>query len=100
MGLFLFLAVFIAAWRSGSRVIALAKGRPQLRWAHDLAAMLQVCLIGYATGGAFLSLTWYDFPYYVAAMLAITRVLVQKEVAAMSRAKAPAAGAQSSRARR
>ena len=84
MGLFLFLAVFIAAWRSGNWTIARVKNLPQLRWAQDLAAMLQVSLIGYAVGGAFLSLTWYDFPYYVAAMLAITRIVVQREIKTVS----------------
>lgn len=90
MGLFLFLSIFVAAWRNGSWVIGNARGRPELRWAHDLVAMLQVSLIGYAVGGAFLSLSYYDFPYYVAAMLAITRIVVSRETRAGSRSATPA----------
>ena len=85
MGLLLFLSIFVAAWRSGSWVIEHARGRPELRWAHDLSAMLQVSLIGYAVGGTFLSLSYYDFPYYVAAMLTITRIVVLREIQAGSR---------------
>ncbi len=86
VGLFLFLGIFFVAWRSGSWIIAKAKRRPELRWAQDLAAMLQVSLVGYAVGGAFLSLSYYDFPYYVASMLAITRLVVHREIEALSQA--------------
>ena len=92
MGLFLFLSIFICAWRNGNWVIARTKGVAQLRWAHDLAAMLQVSLVGYAVGGAFLSLSYYDFPYYVAAMLAISRIVVEREIHGVSRVRAAAGG--------
>jgi probable O-glycosylation ligase (exosortase A-associated) len=81
VGLGLFLAVFGFAWVAGRWVVNNTRGQPSLDWAHDMAAMLQVSLIGYAVGGAFLSLSYYDFPYYVAAMLAILRILVKNELA-------------------
>ena len=40
--------------------------------------MIQVGLAGYAVGGAFLSLTYFDLPYYLVAVLAITRDYVKK----------------------
>lgn len=92
MGLFIFLAIFASAWRCGSWVIGHTRHRPDLRWAYDLSAMLQVSLIGYTVGGAFLSLTYYDFPYYVASMLAITRVVVSREIQPVRRAASPAGG--------
>jgi hypothetical protein len=35
------------------------------KWASDLAAMIQVSLIGYAVGGAFLGLAYFDLPYHL-----------------------------------
>ena len=85
MGLFIFLGLFISAWRCGSWLIVHTKTRPELRWARDLAGMLQVSLVGYFVGGAFLSLAYYDFPYYVASMLAITRIIVKREIEAVEK---------------
>lgn len=82
VGLALFLLVFGLAWRAGSWVSKNTAGQAALVWAHDLAAMLQVSLVGYAVGGAFLSLSYYDFPYYVAVMLVVLREVVRRELAA------------------
>ena len=85
IGLFIFLGLFISAWRCGSWLIARTKNRPELRWAQDLAAMLQVSLVGYLVGGAFLSLAYYDFPYYVASMLVIARIIVKRQIEAVEK---------------
>lgn len=85
VGLALFLAVFIGTWRSGSWIIRQTKKHPDLHWMRDLAGMCQVSLVGYAVGGAFLSLSYYDFPYYVAAMLVITRGLAERHLQASRR---------------
>lgn len=74
--LFLFLALFTAAFLSGSSVIRQVRGRPELTWAADLARMCQVSLIAFAVGGAFLSLSYFDFPYYVAAVLVVLRRII------------------------
>jgi hypothetical protein len=52
----------------------------QLRWASDLARMIQVSLVGYAVGGAFLDLAHYDVPYNLLVALVLTRILVEKEI--------------------
>ena len=53
--------------------------------------MLQVCLIGYAVGGTFLGLAYFDLYYHLVAMLAICKVLYLKaqagEVNAISQGK-------------
>ena len=85
IGLLIFLGLFISAWRCGSWLIVHTKTRPELCWARDLAAMLQVSLVGYLVGGAFLSLAYYDFPYYVASMLVITRIIVKREIEAVEK---------------
>jgi putative inorganic carbon (hco3(-)) transporter len=82
IGLLLFLFAFGLAWMAGRWVVKNARDQKNLDWAVDLAAMLQVSLIGYAVGGAFLSLSYYDFPYYVVVMLVILREIVRKELGA------------------
>jgi hypothetical protein len=42
--------------------------------------MIQVSLVGYFVGGAFLSLAYYDVPYNLLVALVLTRVLIEKEV--------------------
>lgn len=80
MGLTLFLLVFWFAWLNGGWVMRAVKGKPELLWAHDLAAMCQVSLVGYAVGGAFLSLTYFDLPYYIVVILVVLRRLVREEL--------------------
>ena len=81
MGLAIYLGIFGLAWRTGSAVLRNTKDSIDLGWARDLASMLQVSLIGYAVGGAFLSLAYYDFPYYVVAMLVVLDRWVKSELA-------------------
>ncbi len=70
MGLLLFLGVFASAYLTAGRLRAQASKIPEAAWCGDLGAMVQVALIGYAIGGAFLSLSYFDLPYnYV--MLAV-----------------------------
>ena len=78
VGLILFLLLGFLAWRCGSWIIRHTRDHPELLWANRLAAMLQVSLVGFATGGAFLGLAYFDLYYHLVAMLVVTRVLVQQ----------------------
>lgn len=89
MGLALFLTVFGLAWLNGGWVMRAAKGKPELLWAYDLASMCQVSLIGYAVGGAFLSLTYFDLPYYIVAILILLRRFVRQALEAPTPAPVP-----------
>ena len=40
----------------------------------------QVGLIGYATGGAFLSLVYFDLPYYLVLIVVVVDRVVAKEM--------------------
>jgi len=80
IGLALFLMVFGLAWMNGSWVLRATKGNPKLLWAYDLASMCQVSLVGYAVGGAFLSLTYFDLPYYIVVILIMLRRFVRQEI--------------------
>lgn len=79
-GLFLFMCIFVLAWRYGVSIIRHTKHRPELAWARNLAAMIQVSLVGYAVGGAFLSLSYFDLPYYLVLGLVVLRGIVQNEI--------------------
>jgi probable O-glycosylation ligase (exosortase A-associated) len=63
VGLFLFLLMWIVVWRSAGRLRTQGSLHPQTLWLSSLGAMCQVSLVGYAVGGAFLSLAYFDLPY-------------------------------------
>ncbi|MBN9127556.1 MAG: putative O-glycosylation ligase, exosortase A system-associated, partial [Nitrosospira sp.] len=67
-------------WRTGSWIIRNTAKLPEFRWASNLATMIQVSLIGFGVGGAFLSLLYFDVPYYLMAAMVATRVLVEKAI--------------------
>lgn len=97
LGLFLFMAIGAATWWTARDLMRSAKGRPQLKWAGDLGAMIQVSMVGYGVTGAFLSLTYYDLPYNIMVMAVIAQRLVAMEMRSEV-AKPVAAAAASARA--
>lgn len=92
VGLALFLAIFGGAWRYAGWTTRRAAGHPELTWARDLSSMCQVSLIGYAVGGAFLSLSYFDLPYYIVAIVVVLRRIVAAQTAATGHGAATAHG--------
>lgn len=84
VGLFLFLTLMFLTWRAGSAVIRLSKGTIDLTWAANLARMLQVSIIGYAIGGAFLSVLYFDVFYYIIMCTVLLRTIVEKGIQSRS----------------
>jgi probable O-glycosylation ligase (exosortase A-associated) len=80
VGLMLFLLLWFLVWRDAGWIIRHTRERSDLQWALDLARMVQVSLVGYAVGGAFLSLAYYDVPFNLLVVLVLTRRLVEKEL--------------------
>jgi probable O-glycosylation ligase (exosortase A-associated) len=80
VGLALYLLLGILTWKTGSWIIRNTANMEEYRWASNLATMIQVSLVGFATGGAFLSLLYFDVPYYLMSAMVATRVLVEKEL--------------------
>jgi probable O-glycosylation ligase (exosortase A-associated) len=68
-GMFILLALF--TWLRANQVIRVCKNDPERRWAADLAAMIQVSLVGYGAGGAFLGLAYFDLPYHLMIILVL-----------------------------
>ena len=80
----MFLAVWFFTWRDASAIIRMSRDSPDLKWAGQLAAMLQVSLIGFFVGGAFLNLANWDMPYYMLVAIVVTHDIVKRTVDAKS----------------
>jgi probable O-glycosylation ligase (exosortase A-associated) len=79
IGLLLFLLVWLLALRLSGQIAAMASAQPDAAWARDLVLMCQVSLVGYAVGGAFLSLAYFDLPYNLVVLLVASRYLLQTQ---------------------
>jgi probable O-glycosylation ligase (exosortase A-associated) len=79
IGLLLFLGIWFACWWTAGWLRTRNDLPPEAKWAKELGAMCQVSLVGYAVGGAFLSLAYFDLPYEILVMLVLTRVWVEKK---------------------
>ncbi|OON59500.1 putative O-glycosylation ligase, exosortase A system-associated [Massilia sp. KIM] len=81
VGFILYMSLCLLTWRKTSWIVRQARGSPELAWAGHLANMIQVSLVGFAVGGAFLSLVYYDVQYYLMMAVVATGVLVEKTLA-------------------
>jgi len=72
IGFSMFILLGLMAWIRAQQVINRCKNDPDKKWAADLAAMTQVSLIGYGTGGAFLGLSYWDMPYNLIVIILLT----------------------------
>jgi putative inorganic carbon (HCO3(-)) transporter len=75
-GLFLYLMMGLSTWMTCASLRRLGRQHPEAEWCYHLGSMLQVSLVGFAVGAAFLSLTYYDLPYYLMAIAVAARVWV------------------------
>ncbi|MDP1652027.1 MAG: putative O-glycosylation ligase, exosortase A system-associated [Rhodocyclaceae bacterium] len=86
VGIGLFILFWALSWRLASGIIKDGRSRPGLRWAGDLAAMIQVSLIGYWVGGSFLGLSYWDMPYVLVTILVMMRCVIDKQLQAVTAA--------------
>jgi probable O-glycosylation ligase (exosortase A-associated) len=78
VGLFLFLGIWFSTYRTAGWLRKNGRAQEQSAWTADLGSMIQVSLVGYATGGAFLSLSYFDLPYNMMVLAVMTRAWVQR----------------------
>lgn len=78
VGLGLYLMLLLASYRAASGILRRTRDRPDLGWARSLASMVQVSIVGYCVGGAFLSLGFYDLYYAVVAIITVTEYVVRR----------------------
>jgi probable O-glycosylation ligase (exosortase A-associated) len=91
VGLGLFLMLGVMTWFTASWVIRRARRDRDKRWVADLAAMVQVSLVGYASAGAFLGLAYFDYYYTLVALVILSKTVLISQTA--SRIAEPAADA-------
>lgn len=73
IGLAIWLSIWWFTWRSAGWIRANGKPGTDTAWCHYLGSMCQVSLVGYAVGGAFLSLAYFDLPYNIMAVVVCTK---------------------------
>lgn len=90
IGLFLYLATWFATYRTAGNLKKLTENRPDILWIYDLGRMIQVSLIGFFVGGAFLSLAYWDVPLYILVLVvALDRLARKPQAAALANQAEP-----------
>lgn len=78
IGLFIYLAMWFTTYRMAGNLRKLTENRPDILWIRELGRMIQVSLIGFFVGGAFLSLAYWDVPFYILALVVSLDRLARK----------------------
>ena len=69
VGFALFLCIGIVSWNMAGRLVKAGRERPDSVWAGDLARAIQVSLVGFAVGGAFFNMAYWEIVYYETIIL-------------------------------
>jgi probable O-glycosylation ligase (exosortase A-associated) len=78
-GLMLYLLLGILAWRKAGAIAVQSKADLELgSWVPILMRMVQVSLVGFAVGGAFLSLVYFDLPYYIVGFVVLVDATIRE----------------------
>ena len=96
VGLLLYLMLGVLGYRAAGRLRRQADDRPDLAWAGALGAMVQVSVVGYAVGGAFLGLSYFDLYYCLISLVLGAEIAVREQLATPVPAAQPESGAETS----
>ena len=80
-GLFLFVLLWWLVWRHAGRMRRLGAPDPTPSGRATLGGMIQVSLIGYLVGGAFLSLAYFDLPYDLLVLVVVAQMVARGKAA-------------------
>ncbi|TVT49008.1 MAG: putative O-glycosylation ligase, exosortase A system-associated [Denitromonas halophila] len=78
IGLGLYLLFWILTYRVAGRLAAMEGRGARFEWVAMLGNMTKVSLVGFAVGGAFLSLAYWDMPFYLMIILLATERYVKE----------------------
>ena len=78
-GLAVFLLFWWLVWRQAAWLRKFCRDEPELKWAFDLGSLVQVSLLGYLVGGAFIDIAFWDLPYYAYAAIAAAQFAVRRQ---------------------
>lgn len=79
-GLILYLFFWLTTYATAGQLVKQTSGRPELAWAGTLGSMAKVSMIGFAVGGAFLNLAYWDLPYYLMVALVASHCVVREQL--------------------
>tara|TARA_B100001939_G_scaffold348054_1_gene372317 strand:+ start:10400 stop:11731 length:1332 start_codon:yes stop_codon:yes gene_type:complete len=88
-GYLIFFMLALTTYLTGNRIIREAKANPRFKWCGELAAMIQISMVGYASAGAFVNLATFDLYYHLVAIMVMTRVVMAREMAAEAATEHP-----------
>jgi probable O-glycosylation ligase (exosortase A-associated) len=80
IGLSLYLIIYWLAWRKLVKIIKQTSKNEELKQINRLAKMLQVGFLAYFTGGAFLSLSYFDLPWHLVSFVIILSVILANKL--------------------
>lgn len=80
VGLALYLLFWVLVWRQCAWLRKTGKRDARFAWAHSLGSMVQVAIVGYGIGGAFLNLAFWEFCFYLFGAVAVAKYVVQTEL--------------------
>jgi putative inorganic carbon (HCO3(-)) transporter len=80
IGLAIFLIILVLAFSQTRAIRKLARQRPELSWAHNLASMIQLSLFVFCIGGSALSHAYYDLFWIWLGLLVPLRSIVTQAV--------------------
>lgn len=100
VGFAMFMTLFIGGFLLARRIVRMTATLDDYAWVRDLARMIQVSLVAYATGGAFLSLSYFDLPWHLLAIILLLQQLLRREGVWESQSKPFAASLQGARGSR
>jgi probable O-glycosylation ligase (exosortase A-associated) len=81
---FVWLGITVTGLVNCRRILRAAQGVAELRWAYDLAKMVQVAIPVYLVAGTFLSLSYWDGYLTILVVLAAARVQVMARAGPVS----------------
>jgi len=77
VGLLLYLLIWITTYFHAGWLRKHGRKVAETKWTSDLGAMIQVSLVGFAAGGAFLSMPYFDLPYNMMVIVVLTKKWVE-----------------------
>ena len=81
VGLVIFLSLIASCMLKARRTIALSRDRPEFTWAANLSRAVQVSVLGFMVGGAFVNIAYWELLYYILLIAVFANRIVCAELA-------------------